>query len=94
MSDTAIITESEILADVIAVDDGNLPPEVAKSLLNWKFTDKAVARMNQLSDRNNKGTLTDTERDELERYLRVGTLINLIQAKARRSLDSAGSSKS
>ena len=94
MAQTSSITESEILAEAIAVDRGDLPAEVAESVLKWKFTDRAVSRINELAERNNQGRITDAERDELERYLRVGSFINLIQAKARLSLRSGGPSES
>jgi hypothetical protein len=90
MEETPTITESDILADVIAPDQGDLTTEVARSVLRWKFTDGACARMNDLADRNNKGTITAQERQNLESYLRVGSLINILQAKARLSLIVAG----
>lgn len=88
------LTDSDILAEVIAADVGDLSPDVARSLLRWRFTDRAVARMSELADRNNQGTITPPERDDLEKYLRVGSLLNIVQAKARlslKSLDSNGS---
>lgn len=88
MADTPTITESDILADVIAPDQGDLTPEVARSVLRWKFDDRAVSRMNELADRNNNGTISAQERQDLEKYLRVGSLINILQAKARLSLQS------
>ena len=94
MSETPTISEFEILADVIAPDQGDLTPDVARSLLRWKFTERALAHMNELADRNGKGVATATERQDLEKYLRVGSLINILQAKARLSLkadDQAGS---
>lgn len=90
MAEAPTITESEILADVIAPNNGDLTPEVAQSVLRWKFTEDAVARMNDLANRNNKGTITPQERQDLEKYLRVGSLINILQAKARLSLKSIG----
>jgi hypothetical protein len=86
MSDASTITEADILKDIIVPDHGDLARDVAKSLLQWRFTDRATARMGDLADRNNKGTISDTEREELDKYLRVGSLINLVQAKARLSL--------
>jgi len=80
------LSESDILAEVIAADVGDLSPDVAQSLLRWKFTDRAVARMTELADRNNKGTITPPEREDLEKYLRVDSLLNIVQAKARMSL--------
>ena len=47
--------------------------------------------MTTLADLNNKGVITEPERAELERYLRVGSVINIIQAKARVSLNDAES---
>jgi hypothetical protein len=89
MQQAPTTTESDILADIIAPDKGDLPTEVAQSVLCWKFTDRALAHMNDLADRNNKGTITAQERQDLEKYLRVGNLVNILQAKARLSLKSA-----
>ena len=83
------ISEADILADVIRPAGSGLSPEAARDMLQWKFSDTAVARMNQLADRNDKGTITKADRDELQKYLRVGNLINLLQAKARLALKQA-----
>jgi uncharacterized protein YnzC (UPF0291/DUF896 family) len=87
-------SEFEILAAVIAPGEADLPPEVARVLLQWRFSDHAVDRMNALADRNNKGTITEAEKEEIERYLRVGGLLNLVRTKARLSLNSEGISDS
>jgi hypothetical protein len=94
MVEASAITETDILADVIPPDQGDLNADVARSFLSWKFTDRAVARMNELAERNSKGTITVQERQELEKYLRVGSLLNILHAKARLSLKSAGPSES
>jgi len=94
MSSPSKVTESDILADVIAANRGDLSPEVAKTVLKWKFRANTVRRINRLAERNRKGTISDTEREQLQRYLRLGSLINLIQAKARLSLQSANQSES
>jgi hypothetical protein len=86
MSQTSTITEADIMADVIRPEHGDFTPEVATSILRWKFTDGAAARMTELADRNSRGTITPVEREELEKYLRVGSFVNLVQAKARLSL--------
>ena len=52
MSTTSTITEIDIMADVIGPDAGDLSLEVARSVLRWKFTDRAVSRMTELADRN------------------------------------------
>jgi hypothetical protein len=80
------VTEADILAGVLDANQGDLPPEVARSLLRWKFSRTATSRINRLSRANQRGVATAAEREELERYLRVGSLLNLVQAKARLSL--------
>ena len=86
MNQVTTVTEADIMADAIAPDCGDMPVEAARSILNWKFSDKAIRHMRSLLDLNNKGLLTPTERDELDRYRRVGLLIDLVQAKARISI--------
>ena len=83
------VTEAEILAGVLSPNRGDFPAEVAQVVLNWKFDRRATAHINALARRNQKGTISAAEREELERYLRVGSFLNLIQAKARLSLMSA-----
>lgn len=80
------VTELDILSDVISPKGATLPPEVAHSILEWKFPAKSVARMNRLAERNSTGKITGDEREELERFLRVGSLVDLVQSKARLSL--------
>lgn len=86
------ITELDILSEVIAPKRATLEPAVAHSILQWKFPVKSVARMNRLAMRNSTGKITADEREELERFLRVGSLIDLVQAKARVSLQLANAS--
>ena len=78
MAQMPTISEADILRDVIEGEEGDSSPEVAQSMLRWKFTPRASARMTDLASRNNQGTLSDEERAELEKYLRVGSFINLI----------------
>ena len=80
------ISEGDILSAVVAANDGDLPVEAARSLLTLHFRPQAVERMNALAERNRRGELSPDELAELEKYLRVGQFLNLVQAKARRSL--------
>ena len=86
MNKGATVTDFDILCDVISPKRADLPPDVARSILGWRFSAKSNARMNKLAARNRQGKISEQEREELERYLRVGSLINLAQAKARNSL--------
>jgi hypothetical protein len=81
-----MITETDILTQMIHPDQPNLPPELARAILDLKFHPPAIERMNTLAEKNRQGTLTEAERGEMEKYLRVGNFLNLLQAKARLSL--------
>ena len=83
---SSALSESEILADVLASDEGDLTSDTARSILRWRFSEEATTRISRLAERNQKGTISSEEREQLDQFLRVGTLINLLQAKARRSL--------
>jgi hypothetical protein len=85
------MNEADILDDVIDSGRGVLNPEAARFLLKLKFSRKASERIRRLLQKNNRGTLQAHESALLERYLRVGQLLDLLQAKAKLALnESAG----
>ena len=85
-------TEADILAQIIAPGDGTLPRSLAQAVLDFRFDREATQRMEELAAKSADDSLTEEEREVLDRYLRVGTFLNLLQAKARCSLaDSAPS---
>jgi hypothetical protein len=87
MSETATLdTEGQILEQVIEPDSAGISPEAAQALLRLRFNAAAVARMNELAEKNRQGTLAPPERALLERYQRVGNFLNLIHAKAHCAL--------
>jgi hypothetical protein len=83
------LTEADILTEVVHPDRPDLPAEFARTILDLKFSPAAIGRMNELAEKNRLGTLTEAERGDLEKYLRVGNFLNLLQAKARLSLKDA-----
>lgn len=74
------------MAEVLAADGGELAPDVAATVLRWRFSKKSEKRITQLAQQNQQGTISAADRVVLERYLRVGSLLNLLQAKARLAL--------
>jgi hypothetical protein len=78
-------SEADILSEIVS-PEGNIPPEGAKALLGLQFTSKAINRMNELAEKNREGTLSPQEKEEMEKYLRVGNFLSLVKAKARLSL--------
>lgn len=60
-----------------------MTPESARQMLKMKPDPKVVARVERLGDKCSDGTLTENEKDEYEQYVRYGTLLDIIHAKAR-----------
>jgi hypothetical protein len=79
-------SEADILAQVVAPDEPSLHREFARTILDLRFRDEAQATIRDLLDKGNRGTISDAERGLLDKYLRVGQFIDLLQAKARLTL--------
>jgi hypothetical protein len=86
IANAAPATEIDILAQVVGADEPALQSELARMLLGMRFSDDAQARIRELLDSNNRGVLSEAERDLLDKYLRVGQFLDLLQAKARLTL--------
>ena len=80
------ITEADILGQVVAPGEPTLPEALARAILDSRFNDRAVEQMNTLAEKNGRGELSATEEKLLEKYRSVGHFLNLLQAKARLSL--------
>ena len=80
---SAALTEAHILEQVVMSDQHSMSPESARAILDLRFDPSALSRMNELAEKNRQGTLTESERQEMDKYLRVGNFLNLMQAKAR-----------
>lgn len=78
--------ESAILTRVIAPSERTLSESAARAILELEFPESDIARMNDLAAKNSQEMATPAEVAELEDYSRVGGLVNLLRAKARRSL--------
>jgi hypothetical protein len=78
--------EAAVLARLIHPEQNNLPAAAAKALLNIRFDTDDLARIHDLVTRNQDNALTRVERADLESYLRVSSFLDLMHAKARRSL--------
>jgi hypothetical protein len=83
---TSPTTEAAILARILKADEPELTPEVARYLLSMKLPSADEQRVNELSARARAGSLTESERQGLESYLHIGTLLGVMQSKARRLL--------
>jgi hypothetical protein len=83
---TVLASESEILDQVIELDSAGISPEAARGLLRFHLHPDAVVRINELAEKNRLGTIAPEERILLERYVRIGSFLNLVHAKARCAL--------
>jgi hypothetical protein len=80
-------TEAAILTRVIHPERADLPEEAAEAVLKLFSLDQGDSdRLHDLLVRNQDDALTPAEKDELEAYLRVSMMIDLMHAKARYSL--------
>jgi hypothetical protein len=82
------LTEADILSEVIAPGEPTMSQEFARAVLSVRFNEGATSRIRELLQRNNAGTITVEEKGDLQKYLRVGQFLDLMQAKARLSLPS------
>jgi hypothetical protein len=78
--------EAAILARLIHPEKDDLSNEAAKALLHFDFDREDLDRIHRLVTKNQDGALTPTEQAELECYLRISSFLDLMHAKARRSL--------
>ena len=85
-------TETAIWERVIDPNEEDLSPEAARFLLRLDFGEPDHARMQELAQKSNDGTLTADERVELQNYVRIGNVLALMQSKARLSLRHARAS--
>jgi hypothetical protein len=89
MSTDAHSFDAEILTAVVAPQAATLAPQVAETLLGWRFNDAETERMPALAEKNRRDALTPDEQEELASFVRVGEFLNLVHAKAHASLAAA-----
>jgi hypothetical protein len=85
-------TSPAIWSRIVKPDRTNLTPEAARAILKLDFDPEDHQRVDELSAKAQKGTLTPAERAELEEYIRVGYELAVLQSKARLSLRRANPS--
>ncbi len=78
--------DAAILARLIRPEDANLPAAAAKAWLAIRFDNQDLAQIHELVTKNQDDALTPVVKADLESYLRVSSFLDLMHAKARRSL--------
>ena len=80
------ISATEILDEIVEPIEPAFAGDFARMLLRLRMSDEAQQRIRELLQQNNAGTLEIAEKAALENYLLVGQFVDLLQAKARASL--------
>ena len=83
MTSTAHFIEAPILQRLIDPRRCGWTPQAAEAVLQIRFAEEDEQRASELADRANRGVITPDEEREMEGYLRLGSLMDLMQSKAR-----------
>ena len=78
--------EVTILARFLGNDDGQLPKDVARYILDLDVSERDKARMHDLAVRNQDDALTPAEKEEMHAFGKAATLLSILKSKARRTL--------
>ena len=76
----------EIWKRTIEPEAGTLEPAEARALLRLKLSGPDLDRADALVTKARAGQLTPTEKQELDNYLVIGSALEFLKSKARRSL--------
>jgi len=79
-------TGTDLLSAYIEPLAEDLTREQAEKILSTKPAAKLVARVHELAEKANAGTLSEQERAEYEYYVDVDDVIGILKAKARHLL--------
>lgn len=91
MSTTATSSiESEILTRALDRVGASAWQPLTQLVVDLKLADEDLDRADELLEKNRSDGLTDGEREELDRYLRVGMFLDLIRARALREREANG----
>ena len=85
-------TAAAIWSRIVKADQADLTPDLARTILKFGFDPEDHRRIDELSAKAQKGTLTPEERAELEEYIRVDLKLTVLRSKARMSLKRANPS--
>jgi hypothetical protein len=82
--------EAAILGRLVRPDEPALSPAAAEGILALRFDQADKDRMHELAAKARAGSLTLKEQAEVEAYSRIGSLLGILQSKARRVLKRRG----
>lgn len=83
--------ETGILQRLLDRPGSELPPEVARLVLSWRFDETDQQRLTELSSKARAGSLLLEEARQLDWYLLIGDFLTILQSKARPTLQKGSS---
>jgi len=75
-----------ILARLFQTGRGEMTRQLARHILGLGFPEEDRARMHDLAERNQEGTLTPEDLEELDYYVTAADWLSLLQSQARKKL--------
>jgi hypothetical protein len=78
-------TEVEVWMRILHPDE-ELPPRVARAILDLSFPKDDLKRMRELSAKARAGTLTPEEDEEMDNFERVGAMLSTLKSQSRQVL--------
>ena len=93
MRTTKSVADAElaIWERVFVPDARRITPDQARYLLEVRFSQADLDRINELSAKAGDGTIEPKEKFELERYVHIGHLLSILKAKLRGRLKKTAS---
>jgi hypothetical protein len=79
-------SDTAVLEQLAKLDVQSIGVETSRKLLQFHFDAAQHDRMNVLSEKAQRGALSTTEQSELDEYLHVGSLLGILQSRARQLL--------
>ena len=86
---SAAIAEESAVAiwrRAIKPEAGTLPPDEARAILRLRLAEANLDRADSLAAKARAGRLTRREQQQLGNYLTIGSVLEFLKSKARRSL--------
>lgn len=80
-------TETTTVEQLIDPLGACLSPDVARRIVDLRADAKLQARVDELADKANVGTITDEERCEYEKYVSYASFVTMLQIKAKNLLE-------
>ncbi|SIO13860.1 hypothetical protein SAMN05444166_2656 [Singulisphaera sp. GP187] len=78
--------EVTILARILGNENGQLPKDLARYILDLHVSERDKTRMHDLAVRNQDESLSPAEKEEMHAYGKATTLLSILKSKARRTL--------